>query len=52
MQKQVTGLNRTLYTFSLNEKEAFEKIMDRNKGFATEIFINNGYAVEIKKRTI
>lgn len=49
--KKVTGLYTELHTFTLKQKEQYEKAKKRleSKGTITEIFANNGYAFEFKK---
>ena len=47
-----TGLfSKTIY-FSLTEYDKYIKCKKENKGFYNEIFINNGYCLEITKRVI
>ena len=47
-----TGLFTKQYIFTLNECEKYKKCKEANKGFYNEIFINNGYCLEVTKRTI
>lgn len=51
MTKQTIGLNTTLYVFSLSEHENFLKYKAKFKGFYTERFINNAWAIEVRKIT-
>ena len=47
-----TGLFTKQYIFTLNEYEKYKKCKEANKGFYNEIFINNGYCLEVTKRVI
>jgi hypothetical protein len=55
MKKQLIGLNRYVINFNLNEEEKMEcwKNKNKNKYGITDIFVNNGYCLEVvKKRKI
>ena len=49
--KEYTGLDTYTYTFTLDQKDEFEKAKEElaKTGTVTEIFINNGYGLEYKK---
>lgn len=47
-----TGLFSRKHFFSLAEHDKYIKCKETNKGFYDEIFINNGYCLEVTKRTI
>lgn len=51
MRRELIGLNRYLYTFSLNEYEQYQKALEREKkkGNVTILFINNKYGFESKR---
>ena len=52
MKKQLVGYNRYLFTFTLDEREKFLSCLESEKrkgGTVTQVFINNGYAFEIKR---
>ena len=52
MQKFNTGYNRYNYYFNLNEYKKYIKHYEKEKqkgGIITKLFINNGYAFEVKR---
>ena len=50
MQREMIGLNTYLYTFDLEHKQDFLKLQEelKDKGAITIIYVENGYAFEIK----
>ena len=50
MKKELIGLNTYLFTFDLDKKDLY--LLNKEKlskyGTITEVFINNGYAFEVK----
>ena len=52
MRKCQKGVFGFVVIFSINEKEKYNYYKSKYKGFYNEIFINNGYGLEITKRVI
>ena len=55
MKKQHIGLDKYLFTFTLAERELFIARFEaeqRKGGTVTQVFINNGYAFEVKRTVI
>lgn len=52
MQNVKTGLFSITLYFELSEKEQYNSYKEQYKGYYTETFINNGYALEITKRVV
>lgn len=55
MRKILIGVNTHLYTFSLSEKDLYEKTLNREQkkgGTVSLRFINNGYAFEVKRAVL
>ena len=52
MRKCQTGVFSFAVYFTLDEKEKYNYYKLKYKGFYNEIFINNGYGLEITKRVI
>lgn len=52
MKKVQTGLYSHKYFFNLNEKQKYEAYKKKYEGFYVIHFINNGWCIEVTKRTI
>lgn len=52
MKTVKTGVFSRKYFFSLNEREKFLAYKKKFQGFFEEIFINNGYCIEVTKRNL
>lgn len=50
MKREMIGLNTYLYTFDLEHKKNFLRLQEelKDRGNITVIYIENGYAFEIK----
>lgn len=51
MKRELVGYRRFLYTFNLNEKDVFERLIKiaQKMGTVKQIFINNGYGFELQE---
>ena len=51
MKRKMIGLNTYLYTFEVNDRDNYTKVIQRlqSKGMITEVFVNNKLAFEFKE---